>query len=136
MTYRNIRKAGTRTKLDRDTWAGISLLVVSYDTEGVGSTETELLDFGTVFEEPPVFSWGVEAAPGQEIFEGDYPAVSCGVIGWETTEVEEDSRAIPYYLGAYAWLSVASGFPYKLRFRLSFEGTTLRNVEYFRGLNG
>ncbi len=138
MTFQNvnrIRESLLRRQLDRDTWAGISLLVLSYDTEGVGSLETELLDFSTVFEGPPFFSWGVEAGPGQQIFEGDYPAVACGVSRWETTTPSE-TRVVPMYLGAYVWLSIAAGFPYKLRFRLSFEGTSFRNVEYFRGLNG
>ncbi len=131
MTMRALRQTKSRNRLDQDTWADTSLLVIAYDTEGVGSVKTELLSFKVVFEAPPFFSWGVEAGPGQEIFEGDYPAVAVGVAEWETTEIA-DPRAELFYLGAFVWISVAAGFPYRLRFRLSFEGISMRNVEHFR----
>ena len=33
-------------------------------------------------------------------------------------------------------MNVVSSKQYRLRFRLSFEGIAMKNVEYYRGLNG
>lgn len=131
--YPSIRRADTAKDLDRQTWAGLTTLTFSYDTVGRGIVETELLDFGLVFEGPPFFSYGVETQPGETLVSGDYPEVTLGVKEWHITETEGDSRAIPFYLGAYVWISIGSATSYKLRFRLSFEGIAVRNVEHFRG---
>ncbi len=126
----------TRTRLDRDTWASNSLLIMSYDTTGVGELETELLDFGVVFENPPFFSYGVELVPGGTLVPGAFPSAYCGVKEWKLSEVEGDARAVKFYLGAFLWISIDTSVSYNLRFRLSFEGISFRNVEYFRGTDG
>lgn len=131
-TYPQIRKAERVRQLDRNTWAGPSLLVFAYDTVGAGVVNTELLDFGTVFEGPPLFTYGAEMLPGESLVEGDFPEITAGVSEWSTTEGVDD-RAIPFYLGAYLWISIKSSSSYRLRFRLMFEGTAMKNVEYFRG---
>jgi hypothetical protein len=95
--------------------------------------ETELIDFGLVFEGPPFFSYGVEVQPGEALVADDYPEITAGVREWQLSEVEIDERATPFYRGAYLWISIQSKSAYRLRFRLSFEGTSMRNVEYFRG---
>jgi hypothetical protein len=135
-TYPSIRRAGQQIDLDRGTWAGESLLILSYDTVGAGVIETELLDFGLVFEGPPFFSYGVELQPGHVLVANDFPLVTAGVKEWKITEVEADSQATPFYLGAFLWISIEANTAYHLRFRLSFEGITMRNVEYIRGLSG
>jgi len=109
---------------------------MSYDTTGVGEIETELLDFGVVFESAPFFSYGVELVPGETLVSGSFPAVYCGVKEWKLSEVEGDPRAEKFYLGAFLWISIDTSVSYNLRFRLSFEGISFRNVEYFRGSNG
>jgi hypothetical protein len=131
--YPHIRRAEQGKQLDRDTWAGQSLLIFAYDTVGAGVIETELLDFGIVFEGPPFFTYGAEVQPGETLISGDFPEVTAGVREWHTSEVAVDDRAIPFYLGAYLWINIRSGTAYRLRFRLSFEGTAMRNVEYLRG---
>jgi hypothetical protein len=133
MTYRSLRKAERATRLDRDTWAGTSLLILTYDTIGAGTFETDLLDFGLVFEEAPFFAYGAELQPGETLIAGDYPIVNCGVTRWETNEDPETRVGNVFYLGAYVWINVSSNSTYRMRFRLSFEGTAMRNVEYFRG---
>lgn len=135
-TYPRIRQAENRQELDRGTWAGNTLTVVAYDTVGRGIIQTGLIDFGLVYEDAPFFAYGVELAPGQALIEGDYPEVTVGVRQWQTSAVESDTRAKLFYLGAYLWISINALSSYRLRFRLSFEGITMRNVEYFRGLNG
>ena len=126
--YTRIRKAATRQNLDRDTWAGNTLVILSYDTQGVGVIQTGVLDFGIVYEGPPFFSYGVEVQSGQALVSGDFPEVSAGVASWEITE-----GAMPFYLGADLWITVRANSPYRLRFRLSFEGISMRNTEHFRG---
>lgn len=135
-TYSRIRRAETRTELDRETWASPELLIATYDTVGAGVIETELIDFGLVYEGPPFFSYGVEVQPGQALISGDYPEITAGVREWYTTEADADSQADVFYLGAYLWISIKASTAYRLRFRLSFEGISLRNVEYFRGTHG
>lgn len=131
-TYRSVTKAKDKSRLDQSTWAQNSLLFLSYDTIGSGEIETELIDFGLVFENKPFFSYGVELQPNQALVAGSFPAVMCGVREWQLTEVERDNRAIPLYIGAFLWISIASNISYRLRFRLSFEGISMRNVEHFR----
>lgn len=135
-TYPQVRRADTKTRLDRDTWAGPHLVVTAYDTVGSGEFNTELIEFGTVFEDAPFFAYGVELAENETLVDGDYPFVSCGVSQWEVTKTEEDVAGLNYYLGAYVWVNVVSSKQYRLRFRLSFEGTAMKNVEYFRSTNG
>ncbi len=135
-SYRRIRDADSRSKLEQRTWAKNSLLLLAYDTVGSGAIETELIDFGLVFEQPPFFGYGVELRSGQTLISGDFPVVNCGVKEWATTEVEEDSKATPFYIGAFLWINIATLSSYTLRFRLSFEGIAMSNVEYFRGFNG
>jgi hypothetical protein len=110
---------------------------LAYDTIGSGELVTELLDFKTVYEGAPFFAYGVELQPGEVLEAGDYPFVSCGVSEWDTNIVEEDDTIkTPLYLGASIYINVVSSKQYNLRFRLSFEGIALKNVEYHRGLNG
>jgi hypothetical protein len=132
MTYRNIRKAATDIRLDRDTWAKNSVVIMAYDTSGVGTFETEVIDFGLVFEDTPFFAYGAELQPGQTLIDGDFPIINCGVGEWATTKPEDDPGAKPFYIGASLWIVVNATTPYNLRFRLSFEGIAMSNVEYFR----
>lgn len=132
-TYPHIRRAESQIEYDRGTWAVNRLLILTYDTYGAGVIESELIDFGLVFEGPPFFSYGVEAQPGETLVTDDYPLVTAGVKEWHTTEVEEDSQATPFYLGAHLWINITANTAYRLRFRLAFEGISMRNVEYFRG---
>lgn len=135
-TYPRIRRAETRIELDRGTWAENTFVVMTYDTVGTGVFNTELIDFGVVFEGRPFFSYGVELQGGEELVDNDYPMVTAGVAEWQTTEIVEDQQSLPFYLGAYLFISVDSSSSYRLRFRLAFEGIAMRNVEYFRGSNG
>ena len=134
--YPKVRKNEQRIELDRKTWADTAFLVVAYDTVGTGTFETDLIDFGLVYEDAPFFSYGVELAPDQVLVDDDYPNVSCGVSNWETQTFSTFDGSSTYYVGAYVWLYVDCLTPYNLRFRLAFEGTTMRNVEYFRSNNG
>jgi len=70
--------------------------------------------------------------------DGDFPFVTVGVAEWQTNveETAETPGLVPLYLGAHIYIHVIASTQYKLRFRLSFEGIAMRNVEYFRGLNG
>lgn len=131
-TYRSVAKARERNRLDQSTWARNSLLFLSYDTIGTGEIETELIDFGLVFEDKPFFAYGVELQPNEALIAGQFPSVMCGVREWQVTEVERDARAIPLYIGAFLWISIVTNVSYRLRFRLSFEGISMRNVEHFR----
>jgi len=131
--YRRVRRVEQTKELDRGTWAGETAVVLAYDTIGRGVIESELLDFGVVFEGPPFFSYGVETQPGQALVAGDYPEITVGVREWHLSEIEVDARATPFYLGAFLWISIQAATAYRLRFRLSFEGIAVRNVEYYRG---
>ncbi len=132
MTFQGTRKVQTQQELDRVTWAQPSLLIMSYDTVGTGAFLTETLAFGMVFEGQPFFSYGVELLPGEILIEGEYPGVMCGVREWNQTENEtETTAASNFYIGAALWMEVVTAVSYKLRFRLSFEGIAMRNVEHF-----
>lgn len=137
MTYRETKRNERRVELDRATWAGTTILQTAYETEGSGQFISEEIDFGTVFESRPFFSFGVELVEGQTLVVGDYPFVTAGVSEWvQEPDVETaaaDPQQIVHYLGAYVWINVASSNPYILRFRLSFEGTASKNVEMWRG---
>lgn len=131
--YPTVRRTERARELDRTTWAEPTVLIVTYDTVGAGVIETELIDFGMVFDDVPFVTYGAEAAPGQALISGDYPEITAGVKEWYTSEVGEEDRTVPLYLGAFLWISIASGTSYKLRFRFAFEGPAFRNVEYLRG---
>ena len=107
--YTPVRKANTKTRLDRDTWAGPTMVVTSYDIVGTGETITDLISFGTVFEDAPFFAYGTELQKGELLIDGDYPFVTCGVASWETTTTDETSPHVPvYYRGAYVWVNIAA----------------------------
>jgi hypothetical protein len=135
--FPKVRKADQRLQLDRATWAATTQVVLAYDLVGTGEIITELLEFKAVFEEAPFFAYGIELQPGETLEDGDYPFVTCGVSSWETTLAEEELNVrTPFYLGAYIYINVVASKQYRTRLRLSFEGIAVRNVEYFRGLNG
>ena len=133
--YAKVRRAIKRRELERSTWAQPIQVVVSYDTLGVGELTTDPIMFGTVYEGPPFFSYGVELAEGETLVDGDFPFVTCGVQAWITGEEVSDVRPVPY-IGAVVWIRVASSTRYQMRFRLSFEGMAFRNTEYLRGDRG
>jgi hypothetical protein len=129
---KQLRRVAVKQELDRQTWATNSVAYLAYDTIGAGETVTEFLDFGTVFERPPFFSYGVELKPGYELVDNDFPFVTAGVAEWNRTESADSAESL-FYLGARVWIRVVSTTRYGLRFRFAFEGTTIRNVQYFRG---
>jgi hypothetical protein len=137
MTYEQTKRNERRVELDRQTWAGTTVLQTAYETEGSGQFISDEISFGTVFEGRPFFSHGVELVEGQTLVAGDYPFITAGVSEWvQEPDVETaaaDPQKIVHYLGAYVWINVASSSSYLLRFRLSFEGTASRNVEMWRG---
>lgn len=137
MTYDRVRRAEQRKSLDRLTWAGLSVAQLAYETVGAGQFITDVLDFGTVFEGVPFFSFGVELAEGQTLVEDDYPFVTAGVSAWDQKpsleELGRDPNRTVHYLGANVWINVASSTSYTLVWRFSFEGTTPRNVQFLRG---
>jgi len=133
MTYSRIRRADKRRELDRLTWAGPTQVLFTYEIEGIGGFETELMSFGTVFESKPFFSYGTELQLDETLTLNDYPMVMCGVSEWEVTETDEELLTTPYYLGSRVWIRVATARSYRLLFRLSFEGVAMRNVETWRG---
>ena len=133
--YVRVRKAAKRQELDRATWAQPIQVVAAYETEGVGELITDVIDFGTAFEGPPFFSYGVELMEDQVLVEGDFPFVTCGVQEWVLSgEASDDVPA--RYIGAVVWIRVSSATRYRLRFRLSFEGVAFRNAEFLRGASG
>lgn len=135
--YQRVRQADLQQQFDRATWADTTQVILTYDTIGSGELVTEMIDFKTVFEDTPFFAYGVELQTGETLETGDYPFVSCGVSEWDTNVVEEEETVkTPLYLGAAIYINVVSSKQYKLRFRLSFEGIAIKNVEYYRGLNG
>lgn len=132
--YPRVRRVEQSRELDRGTWADTTVVLFTYDTVGAGIIQTELIDFGLVYDGPPFFAYGVENIEGQTLVSGDFPEITAGVREWYTSELGEEDRVVPLYRGAYLWISIASKTSYRLRFRLSFEGTAFRNVEYLRGL--
>jgi len=132
MIHSSNRRAASRQELDRETWPDTLVVVATFDTVGFGEAQSGIIDFGTVFEEPPFFSYGVELKEGGTLVSGDYPFVTAGVSEWQITESDENNET-EYYIGADVWVRVASVTEYPLRFRFTFEGTAMRNVEHFRG---
>lgn len=137
MTYSRINRADRKKELDRITWSGTSVAQIAYETLGSGQVITEVLPFGTVFEDTPFFSFGVELIEGNILVSEDFPFVTAGVSAWEQVpSLEEallDPEKVVHYLGANVWINVASSTQYGLRWRFSFEGTTPRNVRAWRG---
>ena len=135
-SYRRIRQAQQKDRLDRATWADTTSVFSAYDVTGSGSLITEEISFGVVFDGVPFFSYGVErVADTQELVDGDYPFVAVGVSEWITTEpADPDTASSPiYYLGAKLYVNVVSTTQYNLRLRLLFEGTGFKNTQFFRG---
>lgn len=128
--YRGINRGTRRREVDRSAWAGSQLVFTSWDTIGAGTTLTELIPFGVVFEGQPFFSFGVELQEGETLVAGDYPHVAAGVQEWERTAQTGFAEAERFYTGARVWISVSSSKAYKLRHRLAFEGTVMRHREH------
>jgi hypothetical protein len=128
--YRRIRRANVRTQLDRGQWAGTQRLIVTADFVGIGS-ETFDVTFGTVFEGPPLFTYGVELQEDEVLTEGDYPHCTAGVALWDTKEASTNSAGRLLYLGATVWFRSVTARSYRLRLRMSFEGIMFKNPQYF-----
>lgn len=134
MTYSNIRKAEIRRDLDRNTWAGPVQVLSTYATVGTGEFVTEAIEFGAVFEGRPFFAFGVELQESSPaLVDGDFPLVGGGVTEWVVKEVPDDENKTVFYVGAYVWVTVVATTPYEMLWRFSFDGTAMRNVEYFKG---
>ena len=127
----------TVRRLDRNTWASNVVVVFAYETKGAGTFTTPVIEFGTPFEGPPLFTYGVERHPLENDFvEGDFPYVSAGVGAWSKIEDETDAvekKILLPHVGANVWISVKSGRSYRLVFRLAFEGVAYKNPQYFGG---
>jgi len=134
-----IRKAELKREIDRKQWASTVTTVISYETAGVGAFITEPVMFGTPYSGKPFFTFGVELHPANKLVEGDFPFVSAGVGEWVTEEPSEDyvEKGLKLiHTGAIVWLNVSSQFGYRLIFRLTFEGTAMKNPQYLGGSNG
>lgn len=134
-----VRRGELHREVDRRQWAGTVTTVLSYETEGTGSFITTPITFGTPYVGPPFFSFGVELYPGTTLTDGDFPFVSAGVGEWVTEEppehyLERDLKLI--HTGAIVWLNVSSRVGYRLIFRLTFEGTAMKNPQFLGGSNG
>lgn len=131
--YRRLRRANVRQALDRGQWAEEVQLIVAFDFMGTGA-ETAEVDFGTVFEGTPLYSWGVELQEGEILTPGDYPHVTSGVQSWITKEASGNTGTTLLYLGATVWFRSASSRAYRTRLRTSFEGIAYKNPQYFAGV--
>ena len=134
-----IRKAELKREVDRRQWASTVTTVVSYETAGKGAFITEPVMFGTPYAGAPFFTFGVELHPANSLLEGDFPFVSAGVGEWVTQDPPEDYMEKGLKLihtGAIVWLNVSSQYGYRLIFRLTFEGTAMKNPQYLGGSNG
>lgn len=131
--YQNIARANKKTELDKGTWASQGVVIYTLDVKGSGELLTDAIDFGTVFQSPPAFAFGVELQEGETLATGDFPFITCGVSEWNTFQPHpEVPSAGLLYGGAYLWINVSSSKQYALRFRFSFEGTIFKNVERLR----
>lgn len=134
-----IRRAELKKELDRKQWASTVTTVVSYETVGKGAFITEPVMFGTPYADAPFFTFGVELHPANSLQAGDFPFVSAGVGEWVTQEPPEDyvEKGLKLiHTGAIVWLNVSSQQGYRLIFRLTFEGTAMKNPQYLGGSNG
>ena len=124
-----------RTELDRRSWASDSVVVFMFETNGSGTFTTPMLVFGSAFEGPPLFTYGVEKYEGSDFVDGDFPHVSAGVGAWEKIDVEDsvEKQILLPHVGANVWISVKSGRSYRLVFRLAFEGVAYKNPQYLGG---
>jgi hypothetical protein len=127
--FRRIENATRARELDRQGWAGSHLVLAAWDTIGSGTITTEPILFGTVFEDEPFFSYGVELQEDETLVDGDYPFTSCGISEWQTTAPRDVDGKI-FYLSGIVWISVVAAKSYRLRFRFGFEGIAMRNREY------
>lgn len=131
-----IRRAELSRDIDRRQWSSTVATVLSYETTGVGSFASEPILFGTPYSGPPFFTFGVELHPSNELVSGDYPFVSAGVGEWIYKEQPEDFAEKGLSLihtGAIVWMNVRSQIGYRLIFRLTFEGTAMKNPQYLGG---
>lgn len=131
-----IRKAELAKELDRKQWASTVTTVVSYETIGVGAFITEPISFGTPYSGAPFFTFGVELHEANTLKANDFPFVSAGVGEWVTEEPPEDyvEKGLKLiHTGAIVWLNVSSQYGYRLIFRLTFEGTAMKNPQYLGG---
>lgn len=129
VAYRQIRRASTKQRLDRNQWADVLQLIIAFDFDGVGS-KTQEIEFGMVFEGAPVFSWGVELQEDDELTPNDYPFVTAGVASWVTKTASADERSTLLYLGGTVWYRSVSNRSYRTRLRTSFEGIAYKNPQY------
>jgi hypothetical protein len=127
--FRGVTKHARAKEQERSSWAGPHLVLATWDTSGVGSVVTDVINFGTIFEGQPFFAYGVEPQEDQILTAGDYPFTSCGVASWVRTPPTND-RGESFYIGASIWINVQSNNEYRLRFRFGFEGIAIRNREY------
>lgn len=134
-----VRRAELRTEIDRSQWASTVTTVVSYDTIGVGSFITEPVMFGTPYSGSPFFTFGVELHESNTLIPNDFPFVSAGVGEWVTEEppVDYENKGLRLiHTGAIVWLNVSCQYGYRLIFRLTFEGTAMKNPQFLGGSNG
>lgn len=127
---RRIRRSNKRQQLDRGQWADQTQLIVAFDFEGIGSDIVDV-EFGIVFEGPPVYSWGVEIQEDEILTPGDYPHVTSGVAEWMTKEASTNDQGRLLYLGAKVWFRSVSSRTYRTRLRTSFEGVAFKNPQHF-----
>lgn len=129
--YQGINRSNRQREVSRTAWAGSNLVLTAWDTIGSGTTLTDLIEFGTIFEGQPFFSFGVELQEDETLVEGDYPFVTLGVQEWQRTEqTTEDDITLRFYTGAVVWIAVTASKSYRLRHRLAFEGTAMRQRQH------
>lgn len=134
-----VRRSELRTEVDRAQWASTVTTVVSYETIGTGTFITEPVMFGTPYSGSPFFTFGVELHKSNTLIANDFPFVSAGVGEWVTEEKPEnyEERGLKLITtGAIVWLNVSSQYGYRLIFRLTFEGTAMKNPQFLGGPNG
>ena len=134
-----VRRSELRTEVDRTQWASTVTTVVSYETIGTGTFITEPVMFGTPYSGSPFFTFGVELHKDNTLISNDFPFVSAGVGEWVTEEPPENYEEKGLKLittGAIVWLYVSSQYGYRLIFRLTFEGTAMKNPQFLGGTYG
>lgn len=131
-----VRRSDLRTEVDRTQWASTVTTVVSYETIGTGAFITEPIMFGTPYSGSPFFTFGVELHKSNTLLPNDFPFVSAGVGEWVTEEKPDNYEEKGLKLittGAIVWLNVSSQYGYRLIFRLTFEGTAMKNPQFLGG---
>lgn len=123
--YGGVQRSRRLKELERGAWVDNTLVLLNLDYRGIGELITSV-EFGTVFEGPPMFSYGVvPILDSIALVENDYPFVTCGVSQWTILQDEEDELT-DYYIGATLWINVAASSAYDMRFRLGFEGKAFK----------